>query len=392
MERDSPYCMYVNQKNESEFKEEKEMKKRILSVALAAMMAASLAACGGSSSTPATTKAAAAAATTAAAAATTKAAAATTAAAAATTKAAAAAATTKAAASGKSYKVAFVARAQSDAFAAWLADEMKKAAKDYPDITLDVFDGQADDEKENTAIENCITNKYDAIIIQPNNGDAQKPYAEKVVAAGIKCITTNAAISGINGASTVDADPYKQAKVNCDKAVTEVPQNANVVVLQGPSGNFHATKRREAWKTEFFDKRPDVKIVGEDIANWNKDEAMTLMENWVTANDHIDAIISMNDNMAAGALEAVKGNAKYDHVLAYGVDGIAAACQLIKEGKMTSTCLQSAIDLAKLNMKSAHQLLTGEEKQIDTKIDAVYINKDNVDQYIQMYKDNGQLK
>ena len=269
---------------------------------------------------------------------------------------------------------------------------MQNAAAKYDDITLDVFDGQADDEKENTAIENCITNGYDAIIIQPNNGEAQRPYAEKVVEAGIVCITTNAAIDGVEGASSVDADPYLQAKVNCDKAIEEIPENAKVVVLEGPSGNYHAIKRLEAWQKEFFEKRPDVEIVGQDIANWNKDEAMTLMENWVTANDHIDAIISMNDNMAAGALEAVKDVAGYEDILAYGVDGVAEACLLIKDGKMTSTCLQSAIDLAELNMETVHKLLTGEETQIDTKIDAVYINKDNVDQYIEMYKENGQIQ
>ena len=291
--------------------------------------------------------------------------------------------------SGDGYRVAYIARAQSDSFAAWLANEMKTAADKYDDITLDVFDGQADDEKENTAIENCISNGYDAIIIQPNNGEAQKPYAQQVVDAGIVCITTNAAIDGVKGVSSVDADPYEQAKVNCVAALDQVPQNAKVVVLQGPSGNYHADKRREAWQKEFFDKRPDVQIVGEDIANWNKDEAMTLMESWVTANDHIDAIISMNDNMAAGALEAVKDNPKYANVLAYGVDGTAEGCLLIQEGKMTSTCLQSAIDLAEVNMETVHKLLTGEEKEIHTNIDAPLVNKDNVDQYVEMYKERG---
>ncbi|MBR4934830.1 MAG: sugar ABC transporter substrate-binding protein, partial [Anaerotignum sp.] len=47
------------------------------------------------------------------------------------------------------YKVAYIARAQSDSFAAWLANEMIRAAGEYEDITLDVFDGQADDAKEN---------------------------------------------------------------------------------------------------------------------------------------------------------------------------------------------------------------------------------------------------
>jgi inositol transport system substrate-binding protein len=292
----------------------------------------------------------------------------------------------------KKYKVAYIARAQSDSFAAWLANSVKDEAAKYPSISLEIFDGEANDDKENTMIENAITNKFDCIIVQPNNGEAQRPYVEKIVAAGIKAITTNAAISGIEGASSVDADPYEQAAVNAREAVKQVPKNANVVVLKGPSGNFHADQRRVSWQKEFFDKRSDVKIVGEQIANWNKDEAMKYMEDWVQSNDRIDAVISMNDNMCAGALEVVKDNSKFSKMLAYGVDGTAEGCLLIQEGKMTSTCMQSAYDLATKIMDTANKLLTGAETQIDTKIDAPLVNKDNVEQYIEMYKKAGAIK
>ncbi len=307
----------------------------------------------------------------------------------------AAAAETTAAAGGEkaeTFRVAYIARAQADSFAAWLANAVMEEADKYDNITVDVFDGQANDDTENGLIENAITNKYDAIIVQPNNGEAQRPYVEKSVAAGIVTITTNARISGIEGASSVDADPYLQAKVNADAAVTQIPQNAKVVVLLGPPGNFHADTRRESWQKEFFDKRPDVQIVGEEIANWNKDEAMNYMETWVQANDQIDAIIAMNDNMAAGALEVIKDNAKFANILAYGVDGTAEACLLIKDGKLTSTSLQSAYALAEGLLDSANKLLTGQETQIDIDIDCPLITIDNVDQYIEMHKKAGAIQ
>ena len=292
----------------------------------------------------------------------------------------------------KVFRIAYIARAQADSFAAWLANAVIEEAAKYPNVKLDVFDGQASDDTENSLIENAITNKYDAIIVQPNNGEAQRPYVEKAVAAGIVTITTNARISGIEGASSVDADPYAQAAVNAALALEQVPQNANVVVLLGPPGNFHADQREQSWQKEFFDKRPDVKIVGKEIANWNKDEAMNYMETWVQANDKIDAIIAMNDNMAAGALEVVKEDPKFANILAYGVDGTAEACLLIKDGKMTSTSLQSAYDLATSLLDTANKLLTGEETQIDMDIDCPLITKDNVDQYIEMHKKSGAIK
>ena len=301
--------------------------------------------------------------------------------------------TTAPAASGdKVYKVAFIVRAQSDSFAAWLANAVKEEAAKYKNIKLEIFDGQASDDTENGLIENAIANKYDAIIIQPNNGEAQRPYAIKAVEAGIKVITTNARISGIEGASSVDADPYAQAAVNAKVAISQIPQNANVVVLKGPPGNFHADARRDSWQKEFFAKRPDVKIVGEEIANWNKDEAMNYMETWVQANPKIDAIIAMNDNMAAGALEVIKGNDKYKNILSYGVDGTAEACLLIQSGAMTSTSLQSAYDLATSILATTDKLVTGKEKVINMDIDCPLINKDNVQQFVDMHKKAGAIK
>lgn len=291
------------------------------------------------------------------------------------------------------YRVAYIARAQADSFAAWLANGVKEEADKYDDITVDVFDGQANDETENSLIENAITNKYDCIIIQPNNGEAQRPYAEQVVAAGIVCITTNARIDGIEGASSVDADPYEQAAVNARMALEVVPEGATAVILRGPAGNFHADERLKAWQAEFFDKRPDVKVVGDDYANWNKDEAMALMEDWVTANETpIGLIASMNDNMCAGALEVIKDNPDYADVLSFGVDGTAEACLLIEEGRMTATCLQNAYELAELLLDTAHKLLTGEETQIDTDVGNPLYTIDNVAELREIHVKAGALQ
>ena len=307
-------------------------------------------------------------------------------------------------------RVCFVARASADTFAAWLMDEMKKESEKYPEIELTCVSGEGDDNKENGLLEDCITKEYDLVIVQSNNNAAQAPYVQKLLEAGIPVITTNPTthqsdLDGsdnqnvMEGTGTVDADPIEQAKVSAERAVKEVPQNANVVILNGPSGNFHADKRREAWTEYFLSKRPDVKVLYEDYANWNSDEALTLMESWVQAGTHIDAIISMNDNMAAGAIEAIRDNKEYigddgkAKFLAYGVDGTAQGCLLIKEGLLTSTALQSAADLAKKNMEYASKVVKGELKvtEVNDYVDAPQINAENVDEYLKIYVENGEI-
>ncbi len=292
----------------------------------------------------------------------------------------------------KKYRIAYVARAQGDSFAAWLANSMVAEAKKYPDLSVTVFDGQSRNELIASHIENAVTGLYDLVLVQPLDSEAQVAPARAARAAGVKVMTCN---NRINDPSIpgVDADPIQQAAENAKLAVKQVPKNGRVVVLLGPAGNMHSLKRREGWQTYFFEVRPDVKIVGEQIANWNKDEAMRLMEDWIQSQPRIDAIVSMNDNMAVGALEAVKGSGAKAYPLAYGVDGTPEACLCIKNGSMTSTTLQSAYALAARSMQMAHDLLTGKMAGARMEvITAELITRDNVDQYIQMHRDAGNMR
>ena len=230
----------------------------------------------------------------------------------------------------------------------------------------------------------------DAYVPKWSPAEAKK-LVKEAVAAGVKVVTVNNRIND-DSIPAVDADPMQQAEVNAKLAIQQVPKDAKVVVLMGPAGNMHSDKRREAWAKYFFDVRKDVKIVGEQIANWNKDEGMRLMEDWIQSNPKIDAIVSMNDNMAAGALEAVKGSGAKSYPLTYGVDGTAEACLKIKAGEMTSTSLQSAFSLAQLSVKMSHELLTGKKVASPQFITAELITKENADKFIAMHKELGNIK
>ncbi|MDR2518983.1 MAG: sugar ABC transporter substrate-binding protein [Spirochaetaceae bacterium] len=291
-------------------------------------------------------------------------------------------------------RVAYIARAQDDSFAAWLANSMKEEAKKYPNLKVDVLDGQANDAQQNHQIENCITSKYDLIIIQPNDSEAQKPSVRKAAAAKIPVILTNPRVSDpeiMKITNSVDADPYEQAAVVARLALTQVPQGAKAVVLNGPPGNIHSTERRRAWKTEFFDKRADVVIAGEQAAYWLKDQAMRYMEGWVQANPQIDAVIAMNDNMAAGAIEVIKGNPQFDNLLTYGGDGTVEAALLIRDGALTATFFQNAMELAKQNMDLANKMLAGAAGTggVHTDIQCPLITKENIQSLIDTHKAAG---
>ncbi|MBI3395576.1 MAG: substrate-binding domain-containing protein, partial [Spirochaetia bacterium] len=90
---------------------------------------------------------------------------------------------------GKNYRIAYIARAQGDSFAAWLADSVVKEVKKYPDTQVTVFDGQSKNELIASHIENAVTSKYDLILLQPLDSEAQVAPVKEAIAAGVKVVT-----------------------------------------------------------------------------------------------------------------------------------------------------------------------------------------------------------
>jgi inositol transport system substrate-binding protein len=294
--------------------------------------------------------------------------------------------------SGKK-RVLFVARTLGDTFPAWLRSALEEEVKKYPDIVLTSVDGQGSDQQIADFVDNGIVNKYDVILLQPQNTEAQRPPAERAVKAKIPLVTVNLRIPGMENVShSVDASPFDQGGICAKLGVVQIPRNARVVVLNGPAAHPHSNERRRAWQELFFDARPDVVKLAEDYANWNKDEAMKLMEDWVQAYGQIDAVISMNDNMATGAIEVIKNNPRYANLLVYGVDGTAEAALLIQEGKMTATSFQNAYALAENSLSIIGKILDGTQSGFtNVNIDCPLITKENVQSLIDTHKRAGAL-
>jgi len=271
---------------------------------------------------------------------------------------------------------------------------MEEEARKYPNIALVSQDGQSNDQQISDFVDNAITNKYDVIILQPQNTEAQRPPAERAVRAGIPLVTVNLRIPGMEDVShSVDASPYEQGAVVARHGLANIPQGARVVVLNGPAAHPHSNERRRAWQEIFFNARPDVVKLAEDFANWNKNEGMKLMEDWVQAHGRIDAVIAMNDNMATGAIEVIKNNPAFSKLLVYGVDGTAEAALLIQEGTFTATSFQNAYALAENTMRIVNNILNGTQSGFtNIDIECPLITVDNVQELIDVHRRAGALR
>ena len=102
-------------------------------------------------------------------------------------------------------------------------------------------------------------------------------------------------------------------------------------------------------------------------------------------------MLTTADLLGNGAYEAVKDDDTYDGMLVYSVDCLAKTVLEIKDGVYTAAVYQNPPALAAANLKAAYDLLTGAETVVNTSVDSLLCTSDNVDQFIQMYIDQGQI-
>ncbi|MBB3610363.1 substrate-binding domain-containing protein [Rhizobium sp. BK602] len=237
------------------------------------------------------------------------------------------------------------------------------ALKEHPavksgEVELTVFDGRYDALVQQEQFNTMITQKFDAIIFVPIDIEAGATAVQAATDAGIPVVGSNTRVNSDLLSAYVGSDDtisgYMEAKTVLDK----IGCKGNVVILEGPIGQSAQISRLEGNKKALAEC-PDVKIIEDQTANWSRAEAQTLMENWLTSHPgQINGVIGQNDEMALGAIEAIKAaklNVK-DFAIA-GIDGITDALHAVKDGTMTSILqdaraqAQGAMDLAIFNAK-----------------------------------------
>ncbi len=284
-------------------------------------------------------------------------------------------------------KVAFICKSYADTFCVWVKNEVEKKAADYANsFSVESFDSKNNSSTQIEQIENCIAIGYDVIIFQQVDAEAPVAAVKKAVEKGIKVIVTTGSINDDGESVYIDADPVQQGRALAEYAVKHLPENAKIAILQGPAGNFHANGREEGFN-EILKTRPDIEVVAEDIAEWKKDKTLNIVQNWLVSLE-LDGILAHNDDMALGAIEAIKMSGIKKDFQVYGIDATAGGCKAVKDNLLMATVFQNAVTYAHQSLEYAEKALKGEKIE-SVRIDSELVTPDNVDTYIQIHKDLG---
>lgn len=278
-----------------------------------------------------------------------------------------------------SYTVAMIYQDLSQEFNIYFQNVMSTRCAEAG-ITLLEFDGRSDTETQLNQCENAIASGADALLFIPFDKDGAAPIIDNCNEAGIPVICCNNITTNVDQATAyVGANDVEAGIMETEYIVDLIGGKGNIAVVEGPFGHSAQVARQEGLE-QVLAGSPDCKIVLDDTANWNRDEAMELVENWIAGGTQIDAIICHNDIMAMGALQACQDAGLEIPII--GIDATYDALCAVKDGTLAADVYQDVYGQAEEAFNVCMRILNGETFEQTTYVPFKLITKDNVDEYL----------
>ena len=263
-----------------------------------------------------------------------------------------------------------------------LRDAMTAYAKSQPGVELIAVDSKEDVATQLGQVENFVAQGVDAIIIIPANTDAADPMTKAAQDAGIPLVYVNRIPSNLpEGVAYVGSDSIQAGIMQAEWLADKLGGKGNVVIMNGDLAQEAAQKRTEGEK-QVFAKFPDIHIIKEDTASWDRAQGLALMENWLSTGDQIDAVASNNDEMAIGALQAIDAAGLLGKILVGGVDASPDALAEMDKGRLNVTVFQNAKGQGEGGIQAAIALARGEKIDQITWIPFELVTPDNYKDYM----------
>jgi len=267
----------------------------------------------------------------------------------------------------------------------WLTlvrDAMTKWAKSHPDVELTIVDAANDTAKQTGQVENFLAQGMNAVVILPVDTAATGPMTKSVVKAGKPLVYVNRKPSNLpKGVVYCGSNSIEAGIMNMEELGKAMGGKGNVAILMGELSNEAAIGRTDGIKKVVKEKFPDIKVVREQTGNWKREQGKTIMENWLASGQEIKGVASNNDEMALGALQAIKAAGKLGKVPVGGTDGSHDALESMEKGELNNTVFQDPVGQGEEAVNAAYLLVKKESnpKVVDGNIWIPYqrVTKEN---------------
>lgn len=266
---------------------------------------------------------------------------------------------------GGNGSIGFSVSTLNNPFFVTLSEGAKEKAKEEG-AKLIVVDAGDDAAKQTSDIEDLISRNISVLIVNPVDSDAVAPAVKDAVAKGIKVISVDRVVNGVDVDCAIASDNVEGARLATEYMVSLIGEGAKTAELEGVSGASATIDRGKGFHLVADEK---LNVVSKQTANFSRSEGMSVMENMLQADPGIKGVFAHNDEMALGAVEAI-GNRE---IVVVGFDATDDAQAAVKAGKMAATVAQKSDLMGATAVETAIKLVDGEpvEKEIPVEVELI---------------------
>ncbi len=243
----------------------------------------------------------------------------------------------------KSYRIALaIYNLSPEYMKTWHKEAMNHPAVASGLVKLTTYNGDGSHIVQLDQFNTIATLKYDAVILIPSDFVSGDLLVHTAVRNGIPVIGSCGPVRSNELVTYIGSDEVEAGYIISKTVIDKMDGKGNVVVLKGPV-DMGGTIRRSEGIDKALRENPGIRVLDEKSANWLRDEAYLQMKQWLMAfEDRIDGIIAQNDEMALGAIRALK-EADVQILPVAGIDGIPDAVTAVENGEMLLTLHQDAL-------------------------------------------------
>jgi ribose transport system substrate-binding protein len=183
-------------------------------------------------------------------------------------------------------------------------------------------------------IEDAVTRRPDAVVFIPVDFRAVVPGVKRLNAANIPVVNITDRIEGGQVVTFIGADDYSLGLATARRLLKEMNGQGSVIILEGVRGVLTSVERLRGFHQALAES-PKVKLVASQPANYQRLQALQVMENLLQAHPDVTGVIAANDAMALGAVEALDGAGS--KALVVGINGTKEAIDAIKAGALLAS-------------------------------------------------------
>jgi ABC-type sugar transport system substrate-binding protein len=275
-----------------------------------------------------------------------------------------------------------------DNFLTVLRNGMADSGKTLPGVTLQIEDAKDDVSKQLSQVQNFIANGVDAIIVNPVDTSATAAITKAAADAGVPLVYVNREPTDVDRlgpkAAFVASNETESGTLETKAICKLLGGKGNILVIEGQLSNQAAVQRTK----DIHDviSTPDcsgIEVIAEQTGEWDRTKGQNLMTNWLSKGMNFDAVVSNNDEMAIGAIQAMK-SAGLDtkKVIVGGVDATQDGLAAMKAGDLKVTVFQDAAGQGKGAVDAALALAAGKPVEKKVYIPFVLVTPANMDQFM----------